>query len=658
MFFKKSFLLIIIIFASIFILTACSSSDNSAENSNFSNVKGRITTSEFNSPIEGAVVAIGDKSDITDVEGNYIIKELKNDNYIWSVKSPDYQDFSMDIRIGEDLIIDKSLNIKSGTASISGELSLFNKTSSEVLADSFKIESYSATADLNSIGSKKYIENEIIVKYRDNLSAQLKNNVENKKSLQQLSSLSTRRSKIYKYKLSADKDLASVIDYYNKLPEVEWAEPNYLVYKTAVPSDTRYSEQWGNVNINLEAAWDKRTESRSITAAVIDTGIIPDHPDLKDNLLQGADFVGGNQIDSPENYNMTDNDPTDETTKSNYGSHGTHVSGIIGAVGNNRLGTAGVNWKVNLLPVRVLGSTGYGENWDVAEGIYYAVDRGADVINLSLGAPSASSLVHAAVKYADNAGVIVVAAAGNGGSDQIGDGEMIYPARYEETIAVGALGVDNRPADYSNYGPDLDISAPGGNYRGIQEELILSTWGYYDNGRTYSGYTYMQGTSMAAPYVSGAAALLLADGVSPSKVKARLTSTAVDLGDLGKDDYYGHGLLDVYGALLNKKLENPYVFAASVEGDNLYLKSELIRADADGSFQLNQVLAEDVFVYGWRDVNENGSIDAGDYFGRYDNLITAVDNSSYSADFEIYYLSDSSDTRLTVNGIAEIENIR
>jgi serine protease len=192
------------------------------------------------------------------------------------------------------------------------------------------------------------------------------------------------------------------------------------LYTLAIPSDPDYTSQWGFVNLNMEAAWDKKKNSDSVTVAVIDSGIIPNHPDLVNNLLQGADFVGGTNNAPTEDYNMTDSDPTDETTYLNGGSHGTHVAGIIGAVGNNNQGVTGVNWSTNILPIRVLGPNG-GTVWDELEGIYYAIDRGADVINLSLGGLGYIEAEHTAIKDAYNSDIVIIAAAGNGGSDGIGD---------------------------------------------------------------------------------------------------------------------------------------------------------------------------------------------------------------------------------------------
>jgi len=426
-----------------------------------------------------------------------------------------------------------------------------------------------------------------------------------------------------------------MIDKFKNREEIEWVEPNYIYHASAQPNDPYYGYQWGHIVTNLEAAWDIKKGSSSVIVAVVDSGIIPGHPDLKDNLLQGTDFVGG------------DSDPTDETTNNNEGSHGTHVAGIIGAVTDNSQGVSGVNWYVNILPVRVLDKYGYGTIWDIAEGIYYAVNEGADVINLSLGGSSPNNLLENAVDYAEQNGIITFAASGNDGNYGV-----LYPAHYDSTVAVGATNIYNQVTSYSNYGPNLDLVAPGGS----DNYPILSTWGYYSSGTTYWGYKDMQGTSMATPYASGVAALLIANGVSGvQNIKDRMTSTAVDLGPEGKDNYSGYGLVDAYGALLNKKLENPYVFAANVKNEAIYIKSEMIKVNDDGTYTLNEVVAEEVYIFGWRDINENQIIDAGDYFGVTSSTINVSENESYTANLNMYYVTQDSNTNIEVKGMAEVK---
>ncbi|MCF8001704.1 MAG: S8 family serine peptidase [Halanaerobiales bacterium] len=377
-----------------------------------------------------------------------------------------------------------------------------------------------------------------------------------------------------------------MIDKFNQKEEVKWSEPNYIYHTLAQPNDPDYRDQWGHITTNLEAAWDIQKGNSSVTVAVVDSGVIPSHPDLANNLLQGADFVGGSNENPVEDYNATNYDPTDENED---GSHGTHVSGIIGAVTDNSEGVAGVNWKVDILPVRVLGADETGTNWDIAEGIYYAIDQGTDVINLSLGrdgTQSSSSLETEALNYANQHGVITFAASGNAGTTPVE-----YPAQYDSTVAVGATNINNQVTSYSNYGPNLDLVAPGGTYNDPDVPTsIYSTWGYYNSGDPVSDYKGIKGSSMATPYASGIAALLIADGVSGVyNIKDRMTSTAVDLRSEGKDEKSGHGLVDAYGALLNKELKNPYVFAANIKNGAVYIKSEMIKVNDDGTYTLNQL---------------------------------------------------------------------
>lgn len=607
-----------------------------SKNIAYYNVYGTITTEQFNSPIEGAKVVIADKNAITDSEGKYLIEDVRSGNYHWKVISNKYQNLSYEILINSDLKIDKKLNLKTGSTLVSGNINVYNNT-----GYSYKQNSTTTNRDLKiniNKKDKKIREDEIIVKYQKFMGIQSIKKAERKQGLEKMNYLNTKNGKLVKYKVPKEKTVEEMINYYNSLPMVEFAEPNYLVYQLAVPSDIYYNEQWGHIAVNLEAAWDIRKNSESITIAVIDSGIIPNHPDLQNQLLQGADFVGGPKTTDPSDYNVTDYDPTDESSDS---SHGSHVAGIIGSSGNNEKGIAGVNWNTNLLPLRAIGADGTGDIWDVAESIYYVIDREADVINMSLGGPG-NQTYHNAIKDAYDEDIIIVAAAGNDGAKG-----LIYPAAYDETIAVGAVDETNNRAYYSNYGPKLDLVAPGNH--------IYSTSGYYNNGNTVSNYEYMSGTSMATPYVSGVVALLLSEGVSPDNIKSRLISTAVDLGLEGKDDDYGYGLVDAYGALINKKLKNPYVFAANIENDNIYVKSEVKKINKDGSYNLNGVVNEKVYIIGWRDVNENQKIDGDDFYGRYSSQIDISENTRYTVNFDMYYVTEVSNKSMKVKGISEIE---
>ncbi len=239
------------------------------------------------------------------------------------------------------------------------------------------------------------------------------------------------------------------------------------------PNDPRFAEQWYMPVIGLPTAWGSVDAStQPITVAVIDSGICGTHPDLGGRLLPGYDFV--------EN----DTDPQDD-----FG-HGCGVAGVIAANFNNVEGIAGVAPNVQIMPLRVLDGRGLGGYSIIAEAIIYAVDNGADIINLSLAGPSPSFLLEDAVAYAAESGVVVIAAAGNNGTEG-----AWYPAAYPSVIAVGSVEKDLSVSSFSNFGDDIDVLAPGRD--------ILTT-------STNNGYQLMTGTSFAAPLVSGLAALALA----------------------------------------------------------------------------------------------------------------------------------------------------
>jgi thermitase len=251
-------------------------------------------------------------------------------------------------------------------------------------------------------------------------------------------------------------------------------ENDYTVAALAdVPNDTYYVDQWALPVMNVPAAWAALPATTpAVTVAVIDSGICLDHPDLAGRIVSGWDFV------------QDDNQPQDE-----FG-HGCGVAGIIAANVNNGIGVAGVAPNARLMPLRVLDGLGMGSSSDVAAAIVYAADSGAQIINLSLGGPTTSSLLEEAVNYAASRGVTIVASAGNQGVEA-----ALYPAAYPAAIAVGSVDQSLQRSSFSNYGWQLDLMAPG---RDIFTTDI--------NG----DYTTMTGTSFAAPEVAGAAALMMA----------------------------------------------------------------------------------------------------------------------------------------------------
>lgn len=418
-------------------------------------------------------------------------------------------------------------------------------------------------------------------------------------------------------KLPADVSVEQAIEAYRKSPLVAYAEPNYYVYAQQLvrtPNDELFPVQWHYPMIGLPQAW-ATTVGAPVLVAVLDTGVRFDHPDLLGVFTQGYDFFD----DDP--------DPTDPgcPLDPNDASHGTHVAGTIAALTNNRIGVAGVAWGgaagVRIIPVRVLGNRGQncgvGSNFMVAAGIRFAADRGAKVINLSLGGPSPAQILEEAVAYALSRGVTLVAAAGNE------DAPVGYPAAYPGVIAVSAVGCNRVITYYSNFGPEIWVAAPGGNVRAVcgdpNTRWVWSTAWSPAAGNTYLGF---QGTSMATPHVAGVAALLAARGfTTPQAIRERLAQTADDLGLPGRDNLYGYGLVNAARAVgAEHTALTLRVFTASAAPGSVQRLSSMVRVLENGQFQISDSATGMVSVVGWQDFNGNGRIDAGDVYGRVDGI--------------------------------------
>ncbi|MCK8825958.1 S8 family serine peptidase [Fuchsiella alkaliacetigena] len=618
---NKLFKLILITIITILSITACSRSSSITNLTKKASIYGQIEDGSLlffsnddkaNYPIVKATVYLDNNSTTTDSKGQYYFENLRAGTYTWQVKAEGYQSAQIKVNLaeGDNKLINKSLlpTLKQKTGSISGQIKIHNTTENKVKLNSSQFKTKTEATKIKPLS--EYQESEIIVKFNSLVAERLINSLKSKYNLDTLTQLELNNGLVANYKVPENKSVLEMAAQLESLPIVNYAVPNYLFYTMEAPDDPHYQYQWGHLNSNLEAAWNIQRGNKEVTVAVIDSGIIPQHPDLKQNLLMGYDFVENNE------------DPTDQTPAKYGGSHGTHVAGIIGATTNNQLGVAGVNWQLSLLPVRALGPKGSGSTFDVAQGIDYAVQQGADIINLSLGGP-ASPIMEESIKKAVEAGVTVIAAAGNDSANYI-----VYPAAYEDVIAVGAVEKDNQRSNYSNTGSELEIVAPGSN--------ILSTWGYYENGVVNTGYRYMSGTSMATPYVSGTAALLVAQGITkPEDIRARLTSTTMDLGTSGWNEKYGYGLVDAYGALLGQRLESPKVLAL-IKKEDIFLIVDKVQANQDGSYKLTEIAGQEIYLAGWRDTNNNGIVDSGDYFGISDEAIKIEENEEYSFDLDIY----------------------
>jgi subtilisin len=286
------------------------------------------------------------------------------------------------------------------------------------------------------------------------------------------------------------------------------------------PTQPAETLPWGIDRIDAELAW-ARTTADPVKVAVLDTGIDLSHPDLAANIKGGYNAL--NPLKQPSDGN----------------GHGTHVAGIIAALDND-IGVVGAAPAADLYAVKVLGNGGSGKLSDVIEGLDWAVAHGMQVVNMSFGASSGNESFHAAIIAAHNAGIVLVAAAGNEG------GPVSYPAAYPEVIAVSAIDSSDAVPSWSNFGPEIDLAASGVS--------IFST---------YKGPTYqtLSGTSMASPHVAGASALVMSlpvppaydtdgDGSwDPAELQQRLQDTAEDRGPSGFDPYYGSGVVNAYSAL-------------------------------------------------------------------------------------------------------------
>jgi len=302
-------------------------------------------------------------------------------------------------------------------------------------------------------------------------------------------------------------------------PAVEAIEPSGMVEAYGFPDDPMYDRQWNFSTVGAESGW-RLSDGGGVTVAVIDTGV-SQVPDLAGTaLLEGVSFVRG------------------EPTAADGNGHGTHVAGTIAQTTNNGVGVAGLAPGATILPLKALSASGSGRTEWVAAAIDEAGDQGAQIINLSLGGPP-SAVIANAVEKAQARGILVVAAAGNTGRKGVGS-----PASLPGVVAVSATGPTDARAPYSSWGPEVVLSAPGGDKTkkggGILQDTVSR------GSKDGHAFQEFQGTSMATPHVAGAAAVIWsATGGGAEHVKSVLTDASVDLGDPGRDPVFGHGRLDL-----------------------------------------------------------------------------------------------------------------
>jgi thermitase len=394
-----------------------------------------------------------------------------------------------------------------------------------------------------------YRPDEVLVKFKPTLSDQTIKSTIAAYQCKKLKRIP--RINVYKIQIQNSISVEETLFALRRNPDVEYAEPNYIAYVTETPYDYFFDYQYALYNsgqeigppgspqgkeradIKATSAWEETKGDENIIIAVIDTGVDLDHPDLDDKIYSsGYDFIND------------DSDATDDHA------HGTHVAGIAAAETDNGEGIAGVAWNCKILPVKVLDDLGEGGYSEMIEGIIWAADNGADVINLSLGGSFPSTSLENALKYAYDMDIVIVAAAGNDG------GAVLYPAAYDDyCLAVAATDYNDERVDFSNsaglwesnFGPEIDVAAPGA--------LIVSTVPTWYWGPGSFPYGWGDGTSQASPHVAGLAALI--KSIKPNLTAAQIMNvirySADDVNfvnNLGRDNYIGYGRINMDKALV------------------------------------------------------------------------------------------------------------
>lgn len=364
---------------------------------------------------------------------------------------------------------------------------------------------------------KEHVPSEIIVHYQSSYNP---DTIAENISGRVLETFSIDEKKYARIEIPNDQSIVDSIKSFEAKDDngVIYAEPNYIYHTFIVPNDTYYSSyQYAPQNCNAEAGWNTQQGANTVIIAIVDTGVNGIHPEFSGKMVAGYDYVNNRALTGGEN--------------SDDNGHGTHVSGIAAATGNNAIGIAGVAWGCKIMPLKVLNSAGSGSEAAIVNGMTWAKNNGAKVINLSLGGPGYAQVITDAIQAALAANVIVVAAMGNDYHAAIQ-----YPAASQGAIGVGAINGQNAVTDYSTRGDHICISAPGDN--------VYST--------SFSGaYEYKSGTSMATPFISGVCALILSQygAISPEQVRSQLELTATDLDAAGWDRNTGWGKPNIQAAM-------------------------------------------------------------------------------------------------------------
>jgi len=401
-----------------------------------------------------------------------------------------------------------------------------------------------------SAATQTFASGEVIVRFNDGVSAATQSSILSSAGCESTGSFKL-ISNLVRAEITSHRSVRSTVARLNANANVAYAEPNFIVTAQVVPNDPQFPDLWGldnigqtggtaDADINGPEAWDVQTGAR-VVVAVIDTGLDYNHEDIVGNVWSNPGEIPNNGIDDDNNgfidddkgwdFANNDNDPFDDNL------HGTHVSGTIAAVGNNAIGVTGVNWSAQIMPLKFLSANGSGTTADAISAIQYAIAMGAAVSNNSWGGGAFSQALYDAIAEAGAAGQLFVAAAGNDSANT--DVTPSYPASYDldNIISVAATDDNDLLATFSNYGAvSVDLGAPGVD---ILSTTPPATGGGGGGGRMGGGgapttgtstYTTLSGTSMAAPHVTGAVALILSS--NPAASAAEVKNTILSGADL------------------------------------------------------------------------------------------------------------------------------
>jgi len=354
---------------------------------------------------------------------------------------------------------------------------------------------------------------------------------------------------------------------YPEVLNAEWSR-TYTIDQSAGKSevqafidDPQYSLQWALKKIRANQVWDEGATGEGVIVAVVDTGVDLDHPDLVDYAKKMNNLVQG--------YNAITRSTLPDAPQDDHG-HGTAVAGVIAALNNNK-GIVGIAYNAKIMPIKAMDQTGEGEDSIIADGIIWAADHGARIINMSIGSSEQTKVLDDALHYAANKGCLLVAASGNNAKSEEPDLSIrekssntgvAYPAAHPDVVAVSGVDINDRIASFALTGPEVALSAPG-------QRILTDYWS-----REETGCGYTSGTSIAAPFVSAAAALLWSryPHLSSEEIKKALTSSALDLGSTGRDNEYGFGRIDAYRALKTLQEQKSFLSPAALgwEGGRIY----------------------------------------------------------------------------------------